>query len=112
MAGDKSRTKRDDVGPGRPPKDKQFQKGNPGGPGRPPGVSITAIAKRMLAEASPETRKQIAENIAAQWLAKAAEGSPKHLEILLDRTEGKVTQPIEVEGNMTMGFGPQAEKYQ
>ena len=70
---------------------KQFQPGNVANPrGRPrKELCLTSIAKAQL-EANPE----LAQSIVKEWLSRATLSDPA-LRELLDRTEGKVTLPVE-----------------
>ena len=64
------------------------QSGNPGG--KPKG-KITETLKALLTEADAET-------IAATLVAFAKKGSVPHLQLLLERLEGKVPTPVEQSG--------------
>lgn len=88
---------------------KKFEPGNPGGPGRPKGsLSMQRIFKEVAEMAAPEeyiTRleergvilsgKTWGDIITIVAFARAAGGSPRHLEIVLDRILGKATQNID-----------------
>lgn len=88
---------------------KPFKPGSPGGPGRPKGsVSISKALEKMLEYKAPkkyieklkESGVKLSENtwrgvLAAITIAKAAGGSVRHLEILLDRLYGKPVQKVE-----------------
>ena len=70
--------------------------GNPNAKGRPPNeLSITSIQRQMLTEPCPYA----AGKTWAQWLAKRgmelAGENPRYYCEIMDRLEGKVTQPIE-----------------
>jgi hypothetical protein len=75
----------------------QFKKGqpsaNPGG--RPKGTSISKLMAVILDETDPKTRKQRAEQV-ARAIIKNAEDNASFTNILLDRTEGRVVQGIEI----------------
>ncbi len=76
---------------------KGFQPGQSGNPnGRPKGRSITAILRRLLDEVDEATGQSRGEMIAREMVLKAALGSHKFAREILDRTEGKVTQPVDV----------------
>lgn len=76
-------------------KDHGFKPGQSGNPkGRPKGIRYVSEALRELLK-DPE----VAENL-AQELMKRAKKSDSALDILLDRTEGKVTQPIGIDPTM------------
>lgn len=82
---------------GFPSVEHQFKPGQSGNPaGRPKGRSITAILRRMLDEADAATGRTMAEAIAEAIIVKAALGDAKLIREVLDRTEGKVTQPVDV----------------
>lgn len=79
-----------------------FKKGNPGG-GRPKGsISIVKIVERMLNQVIKVTdpftgikeKKKAVEAVSATLLAKAISGDIPAIKELLDRIDGKVTQPI------------------
>jgi Family of unknown function (DUF5681) len=75
----------------RPPW-KKGQSGNPGG--RPKG-SISKYYKLILEETDPKTHKVRAEKLARRHIDEA-EANPSFANIVLDRTEGKVVQPIDI----------------
>lgn len=70
---------------------KPGQSGNPGG--RPKGTSVTAILNRKLAEEDDDGRTN-AEKVACVILAMALEGDPRFVEMVLQRTEGKVAERV------------------
>lgn len=73
---------------------KPGQSGNPGG--RPKG-SISKYYNLILEEIDPKTKKERAEKLARKHIEEA-EANPSFANIVLDRTEGKVVQGIEVSG--------------
>ena len=77
---------------------KPFQPGQSGNPGgRPKGRSITSILREKLAEPAKGKRgKTKAEAIADVVIEQALAGDPRFLREILERTEGKVTQTIQV----------------
>jgi hypothetical protein len=92
----------------------RFKPGNPGGPGRPKGSrSFTSILEEVAEYEAPErfieklkeSGVQLPERswlyvLAAVALAKAAGGSVRHLEIVLDRLLGKPKQPVDASVNI------------
>jgi hypothetical protein len=76
----------------RPPW-KPGQSGNPGG--RPKGTSISKLMSAILEETDPKTKKQIAEKVARK-IIEHAEDNASFTNILLDRTEGRVVEKVEV----------------
>ena len=74
-------------------KEYQFKKGNPGGPGRPPEPegSLTSILKARLDKR--ETADKIIELMRT--------GNMKAIEVILDRLDGKVTQNINQNVNVS-----------
>jgi hypothetical protein len=71
---------------------KKGQSGNPGG--RPKG-SISKYYKIILEEMDPKTKKMRAEKMARRHIDEA-ESNPAFANIVLDRTEGKVVQNVEI----------------
>jgi hypothetical protein len=92
----------------------RFKQGNPGGPGRPKGSrSFATILEEVAEYDAPErfieklkeSGVQLPERswlyvLAAVALAKAAGGSVRHLEIVLDRLLGKPKQPVDASVNI------------
>ncbi len=82
---------------------KPFKPGQCGNPnGRPKGSGVTDRLKKLLDEEVTLKGKQttMAEALAQVVLNKALKGDHKFVKELLDRVEGKVTDKLEVEGNM------------
>ena len=72
-----------------------FKPGQSGNPkGRPKGIHYVSEALRELLK-DPEVAKDL-----AQELMKRAKKRDSAMDILLDRTEGKVTQPIGIDPTM------------
>jgi len=96
----------------------RFKPGNPGGPGRPKGYKDfrTVLAEVADMEAPHKfLKKMLAEGVklpdstwryllASTALLKAAGGSTRHLEIVLDRLEGAVKQQIETSGSVNVNY--------
>ena len=81
-----------------PSKKDQIKPGEVRNPKGSKGHGITYWLKKIVAEElkmDPQTTH--AQVIAKKLIELAESGKSKHLEILLDRTDGKVTQPIQVE---------------
>lgn len=85
---------------------KPFQKGNKAavGHGRPKGKSMTSFIKKIADKdilfPNLEGNKEnvsVAEGIALALAYKCLKGSAPHLNIWLDRMEGKVTNTIEID---------------
>lgn len=98
------------VRPGRggivPPIETRFQPGNSANPGGRPAFKAFSQAMRRLAELTPEQiavykPKTAAEQVALATVQRAIE-DPRFMTHLLDRTEGKVVEQVELSG------GPQA----
>lgn len=94
----KTGRKRDDVGPGRPPKEHQFKPGNPGG-GRPKGTSITARLRRIVLE---DDGGKVAEALAREITKAALRGDYRFVREVLDRLDGPVKQQIEASVGSTI----------
>lgn len=71
------------------------ESGNPGG--RPKGRSISEAMRGILEELDQKTKKQLAEKLARDIIKKASK-NPAFAHIVLDRTEGKLVQGIEISG--------------
>lgn len=66
--------------------------------GRPRTAKFSEAAREFLAETDPRKKLSIAEDLVRDCVKRAKRGSVKHLEIILDRTEGKVAQRNEFSG--------------
>ena len=79
-------------------KDHQWKKGESGNPkGRPPGTytALSSLLREKLIEITdPETQKTVAMEVVEKWVNNVKGGKEKSLEMMLDRTEGKVTEHI------------------
>jgi hypothetical protein len=83
------------VGPGRPPREHQFRKGQSGNPGgRPKNESVTATIRRMLQ--GEHHGRPIQDILVERMIREALSGTYPFLRELLDRAEGKPNQKIEV----------------
>lgn len=67
--------------------------GNPGG--RPKGTSITAALRELIDEAGPDS-------VAGPLLEAAQAGDIKAIKVVLERTEGRVTEQLEHAGQITV----------
>lgn len=77
-----------------PPVETRFQPGWKGGPGRPKRGSITEAARFYLEQAHPKKPELTrAEVIGLKWVRRAEQG--KDLVELLNRTDGKIPDPVE-----------------
>jgi len=97
---------------------KPFQCGNPGGPGRPKGaVEFRTVLAELIDMNAPDKHvKRLKQHgvklpastwrylLASTALLKAAGGSTRHLEIVLDRLEGAVKQQIETSGSVNVNY--------
>ena len=68
------------------------QSGNPGG--RPKGRGVTAALRDLLTQS--HNGKRIADLVAERLLKEALSGKPAALQMLLDRTEGKAAERLQV----------------
>lgn len=86
-----------------PYKWKPGQSGNPGG--RPKKTLLTEAMEELLEEKlqDPEARKQFKEAMWAKLLSGKVVGSMT-LDTVLERTEGKIAQPVKMEGNLTISL--------
>lgn len=78
---------------------RQWKPGESGNPkGRPPkAISLTSKVKEMLESSCPyDKSKTWLEYLADQWLNKAAD-NPAYFKELIERLEGKITQPFKGE---------------
>ena len=85
-----------------------FKKGQSGNPkGRPPGESFATILQRILAkniktkdpfDSGRVVKMTVKERIALAMAAKAMKGGEKAADLVLDRLEGKVAQPMKISG--------------
>ena len=66
--------------------------GNPGG--RPKGRGVTAALRALLRQ--DHHGRAIADLVAERLLREALSGKPQHLQMLLDRTEGKAAEHVRV----------------
>jgi len=86
--------------PQRQGKNKEFiehqwkpgQSGNPGGMQK--GKSLTAVLRELLDQIPEGDNKKLKEAVVKALLRKALTGDTRALDIIFDRTEGKVTLPI------------------
>lgn len=89
---------------------KPYKKGQSGNPaGRPPGRGIVDIFNALLArnvkfkdplDGMKETTITVKERLAISMMVKAMKGGEKAMEIILDRTDGKVPQPMKLSGSV------------
>ena len=93
------------VGPGHPPIDGRFKKGNPGGPGRPKKTITEFIEKNLEDEIEvhgPDgnlVRVKVKEALAKAFLKHAMKGKYLYAKEVMDRIEGKV--PDLINANIT-----------
>lgn len=71
---------------------KPGQSGNPGGLQK--GKSLTAVLRELLDQIPKGDNKKLKEAVVKALLKKALTGDTRALDIIFDRTEGKVTIPI------------------
>ena len=89
---------------------KPYKPGESGNPaGRPPGLGIVDIFNRLLARKikfkdplsdNLEVEMTVKERLAFAMMAKALKGGEKAMEIILDRTDGKVALPMKLSGTV------------
>lgn len=80
------------VGYGNPPPGKPWQKGQTGNPhGHSKARRVTAALMKQL------DKPEVQERLVQIWLEQAARGNFQFFRELLDRSEGKVPTPVEVE---------------
>ena len=77
---------------GRDPDTGRFVKGNPGGPGRP---SLAGEILKVLSENDARTGKPNVHQVAVATVELAKKGSIGHVNLIIERTDGKVSQPID-----------------
>jgi hypothetical protein len=78
-----------------PPAEHRWKKGVSGNPGgRPKGSGVTGALRTLLEQI--HNGKPLKEVLAERWLKDALSGKPAHLQMLLDRTEGKVRDEHDV----------------
>ena len=96
-----------------PPEGRRFQKGKSGNPaGRPKKLDcITSVLKDELEKPKPgdKQKRTWAEVVVAAMLAKAAKGDVRAAALILDRTEGKVTQPVEADSHLVISWQSEVE---
>jgi hypothetical protein len=76
------------------------QSGNPGG--RPKGRSVTALLRQLLDQ--EHNQKKLAELLAERLLKEALTGKLGHIKEVLDRTEGRVADRVQVEAAEGQGL--------
>jgi enolase len=104
MAGVKGRSGRKDLATeGRDTRFKPGQSGNPAGSSRK--ERMTALLRSKLEEVlNPGTTTAIvaAEAVINALLLKATVGDTRAIEIVMDRTDGKVADKLSLDGNVTL----------
>lgn len=70
------------------------QSGNPGG--RPKGKSLTAVLRELLNQIPQGDNKELKEAVVKALIGKALTGDTRALDIIFDRTDGKVSLPLDV----------------
>ena len=81
---------------------------NPGG--RPKGTSLTAVLRELLDQIPKGDNQKLKEKIVKALLNKALTGDTRALDIIFDRTDGKVSLPLEVTEIQKIEFIPAKEK--
>jgi len=63
--------------------------------GRPKlGLTISEATRTIIESRDPKTGKKVADSVARKIVEQALAGNPQFMQMLLDRVEGKVTQPL------------------
>lgn len=74
-----------------------FQPGQSGNPaGRPKSALVSAALRAQLQEPAPDAAITLAEKVAATLLQQCLKGNVKAIKEVMDRTEGKARQPVEL----------------
>ena len=93
-----------------PPKEHRFKEGQSGNPnGRPKGISLTTILKKYLNKEidftdpieAKKVKKRIGDVIILKLLANAIKGDDRAIKEILERVDGKITQPLQNLGEGT-----------
>lgn len=84
---------------GEPPIETRFSKGESGNPnGRPSGASLQAAIRRLAEMPLPRNAsRSYVEAVAERLWNKALRGDIRAIRIVLDRIDGKVSQPVALE---------------
>ena len=64
--------------------------------GRPKGTSLTSVLRELLDQIPKGDNKKLKEKIVKALLDKALTGDTRALDIIFDRTDGKVALPLDV----------------
>ncbi len=92
-------------------KDTRFKPGESGNKGgRPKGQSLTAVLRELLEQIPKGDTAKLKERIVKALLDKALRGDTRALDIVFDRTDGKVSLPVELQGEMTVTINVGSEK--
>ena len=81
---------------------------NPGG--RPKGKSLTAVLRELLNQIPQGDNKELKEAVVKALIKKALTGDTKALDIIFDRTDGKVSLPLEVTEIQKIEYVPAKER--
>jgi|GEM_PF-2527566 len=83
---------------GEPPVETRFQKGESGNPdGRPRGASLQAAIRRLAEMSLPRNAsRSYVEAVAEKLWKKALTGDIRAIRIVLERIDGKVSQPVDL----------------
>jgi hypothetical protein len=79
---------------------KPGQSGNPNG--RPKGQSVTSLLRELLGQ--EHNKKKLAALLAERLLKDALQGKLGHIKEVLDRTEGRVADRVQVEAAQGQGL--------
>lgn len=96
---------REPVGPGNPPPEHRFRPGRSGNPGgRKKHLSVTARMNELLARTEFNGQeipggRCLADLLAESLVRRAIEKGGRYAREVLDRCEGKVTQPVDIAGD-------------
>lgn len=87
---------------------KPGESGNPGG--RPKGKSLTAVLRELLNQIPQGDNKELKEAVVKALIKKALTGDTRALDIIFDRTDGKVSLPLEVTEIQKIEYVPAGDK--
>ena len=87
---------------------KPNESGNPGG--RPKGKSLTAVLRELLDQIPKGDTAKLKERIVKALLDKALRGDTRALDLIFERSDGKVKDELEVTEVQRIEYVPAKEK--